>query len=117
MVKSESVIQAEIVGVLRQLGFFVYVTSNNRQRGSNTSATKGIPDLLIANPDYEFNLIGLEVKKPKGEIKPEQKKALEARHYAKATSVEDAMYRVIDALKPGSAWAMKCFAYLEAYSG
>lgn len=105
---TESEVQKEIRDCLHSLGFATYDTSLQTRRRS-TARVKGIPDLLIVNPDRPFNLIGLEIKKPKGGVlSAEQKLAIDNRHYALATGRQEALLRVADALEVGSDYWNRC---------
>lgn len=69
----EKAIQASIVRLLRQVGCAVYVLGTHRPRGDyqGTCQTAGLPDLLVFLP-RALGLLFVEVKAPKGRLRPEQ---------------------------------------------
>lgn len=93
----ESQIQADIVKALTVAGFRVKVTSAPLQRGKS-GVTKGIPDLLVSHPGLPFFYIGMEVKTPKGTVRPEQLAASQANEYRIVRSVEDALAHALAAM-------------------
>lgn len=72
---SEIQLQHEIISALRKLGFIVLSTSSaaaGRPKRFKDHSSRGIPDLLVSRKEWG-HWLGLEVKLPKGRIKPEQK--------------------------------------------
>ena len=65
--------QAAIVRLLRGLGASVYVLGTHRRRGDypGTMQTPGISDLVVFLP-RERGVLFVEVKAPKGRLRPEQ---------------------------------------------
>ena len=90
----ESQIQASIVQALTMAGFHVKTTSAPLQRGKS-GVTKGVPDLLVCHPALPQVYIGMEVKTPKGSIKPEQQAAANRNEYRIVRSVEDALCHAV----------------------
>jgi hypothetical protein len=95
--QSEYAIQLDICKALRLAGCTVLHTSVMNTKGGYGSA-KGVPDLLVHVPG-EKTLIGLEVKRPGGEVRPDQKALAEAGAYAIVRSVEDALFDVFERSK------------------
>lgn len=91
---TESELQASIVSGLRLIGYTVLSTSARVSRGIR-GVTKGLPDLLVTHTSWPTGTwLGLEVKLPKGAIKPEQKALLEAGRIVVVRSWEDAFQAV-----------------------
>ena len=92
---TESDLQASIVSSLRKLGYTVLSTSARVSRGIR-GVTKGLPDLMVTHRSWETGIwLGLEVKLPKGAIKPEQKELLEAGRIVVVRSWDDAWRAVL----------------------
>lgn len=90
---SEYAIQLAICQALRLAGCTVIHTSVMNAKGGYGSA-KGVPDLLVHVRGDQF-LIGLEVKRPGGRVRPDQKALAEQGAYAIVYSVEDAIKAVL----------------------
>jgi len=69
----EKAIQAHIVRLLKHVGCQVYVLGTHRRRGDyqGTMQTAGLPDVLAFLP-RAMGLLFVEVKSPKGTLRPEQ---------------------------------------------
>lgn len=90
--QSEYAIQLDICKALRLAGCTVLHTSVMNAKGGYGSA-KGVPDLLVHVPGDRF-LIGLEVKRPGGRVRSDQKALAEAGAYAIVYGVADAIREV-----------------------
>lgn len=89
---SEYAIQLDICKALRLAGCTVLHTSVMNTKGGYGSA-KGVPDLLVHVPGDRF-LIGLEVKRPGGTVRPDQKALADAGAYAIVYGLADAIREV-----------------------
>jgi hypothetical protein len=69
----ERVIQAHIVRLLHHVGCQVYTLGTTRRRGDyqGTMQTPGLPDVLAFLP-RALGVLFVEVKAPKGRLRPEQ---------------------------------------------
>jgi hypothetical protein len=97
---TEDDIQKQITTGLRLLGYLVLVTSVRVRRcphcgrpgAGKYGTTPGVPDLLTRGPRWPRYLwAGLEVKRPGGRVRPEQKALAEAGAVAIVTSLDEAL--------------------------
>lgn len=95
--QSEYAIQLDICKALRLAGCTVLHTSVMNAKGGYGSA-KGVPDLLVHVPG-EKTLIGLEVKRPGGALRPDQRALWDQDVYAIVRSVPDALFEVFQRSK------------------
>lgn len=106
---SESTIQTSIVNVLRMLGYTVIEIGRTRRMvpcrrcGASTPAvgwqgnTPGAPDLMVTTTRWSGDWVGIEVKRPGGAVRPEQKALADAGHTNICRSIHDALTVVVDA--------------------
>jgi hypothetical protein len=90
VVPLERDVQAAIVDALQLAGFTVRHTSAFKQRGAS-GVSFGVPDLLVAHRLRPGLYMGLEVKRPGGALRPDQKAAVEAHEYALVESATAAL--------------------------
>ena len=106
---SESTIQTSIVRILTMLGYTVIEIGRTRRMvpckrcGASTPAvgwqgnTPGAPDVMVTSSRWSGDWVGIEVKRPGGAIRPEQKALADAGHTSIVRSVRDALGVVVDA--------------------
>lgn len=92
----EKDIQDSIVTALNLAGFQVLHTSAPKQRGSS-GVSYGIPDLLIYHTAVPYNMLGIEVKRPGGKVRPHQQKLADSNVYHIA-------YTDVEALTQAHSW-------------
>lgn len=88
---TEREIQDGIRSALRKLGYTVLSTSGvGRAKHARNNQDKGVPDLLVSKDGWGV-WIGLEVKAPKGALKPEQKDLADRGMVFVVRSLDDAL--------------------------
>lgn len=90
-------VQDAIVKALELCQMTVLHTSAWKQRGPS-GVSPGVPDLLVYVPGLPFAAIGLEIKRPGGKLSPAQQLHVDARRYLVATSPEEALDRMVEAI-------------------
>lgn len=107
--QTEAQIQTHIRNVLITLGYTVMEIGKTRQMvsckrcGNKNYATgwqgntPGAPDIIVNKPSWANVWLGIEIKKPGGAIRTEQKRLLNAGSIVIARSVQDALAAVADA--------------------
>lgn len=105
----ESTIQTSIVRILTMMGYTVIEIGRTRRMvpcrrcGASTPAvgwqgnTPGAPDLMVTSTAWGGDWVGIEVKRPGGAVRPEQKALADAGHTSIVRSVRDALGVVLDA--------------------
>jgi hypothetical protein len=105
----ESTIQTSIVNVLTMYGYTVIEIGRTRRMvkcrlcGASTPAvgwqgnTPGAPDLMVTCDRWRGDWVGIEVKRPGGAIRPEQRALAEAGATSIVRSVRDALAVIVDA--------------------
>lgn len=105
----ESTIQTSIVNILTMLGYTVIEIGRTRRMvpckrcGASTPAigwqgnTPGAPDLMVTSTRWSGDWVGIEVKRPGGTIRPEQKRLVDAGTVVIVRSVRDALGVVVEA--------------------
>lgn len=105
----ESTIQTSIVHVLAMYGYTVIEIGRTRRMvkckrcGASTPAigwqgnTPGAPDLMVTSPRWSGDWVGIEVKRPGGAIRPEQRALADAGATSIVRSVRDALGVIVDA--------------------
>lgn len=105
----ESTIQSSIVRLLGMMGYTVIEIGRTRRMvpcrrcGASTPAvgwqgnTPGAPDLMVTCAAWAGDWVGIEVKRPGGAIRPEQRALADAGHTSIVRSVRDALGVVLDA--------------------
>lgn len=105
----ESTIQTSIVRILTMMGYTVIEIGRTRRMvpcrrcGASTPAvgwqgnTPGAPDLMVTSTAWDGDWVGIEVKRPGGAVRPEQKALADAGHTSIVRSVRDALGVVLDA--------------------
>ena len=105
----ESTIQTSIVNVLTMYGYTVIEIGRTRRMvpckrcGASTPAigwqgnTPGAPDLMVTCARWHGDWVGIEVKRPGGAIRPEQRTLAESGATSIVRSVRDALGVIIDA--------------------
>jgi hypothetical protein len=105
----ESTIQTSIVNVLTMYGYTVIEIGRTRRMvkcrrcGASTPAvgwqgnTPGAPDLMVTCDRWHGDWVGIEVKRPGGAIRPEQRALAEAGATSIVRSVRDALAVIVDA--------------------
>ena len=86
-------LQKQIIQGLRAHGFTVLSTSSGaagRPRRFNGNTSKGVPDLFAAKTGTD-RWTGLEVKLPKGRVKPEQQELADSGMVYIVRSLDDAL--------------------------
>ena len=105
----ESTIQTSIVNVLTMYGYTVIEIGRTRRMvpckrcGASTPAigwqgnTPGAPDLMVTCARWHGDWVGIEVKRPGGAIRPEQRTLAESGATSIVRSVRDALSVIIEA--------------------
>lgn len=110
----EKAVQRQIVGLLRLLGWQVWVLGTVRRRGDHpgTMQTPGAPDLLCLGPVTHPGLLCVEVKAKGGRLRPDQQRFRDACQAAGVPHVVgglDDVVRWLEAhgIRTGRQWALE----------
>lgn len=96
--RSESDVQKATVELLRLAGFDVRHTTAYRQRGPS-GVSLGVPDLLVGHIGAPGSLLGIEVKKPGGRVRPAQKEWADKGLIVVCDHEDDALEAAVEWLK------------------
>jgi len=106
--ETESSIQQSIVNILRMFGYTVIEIGRTRRMvpckrcGAHTPAigwqgnTPGAPDIMVTAKTWGTLWLGLEVKRPGGAIRPEQKVLMAEGSIVIVRSIRDSLAAILD---------------------